>query len=173
MNLTKPILWLIALILLLVALIIFSGAQVGRNLMPVWTQEDDLQPVDKAGVRIPPPRPEPTEADLVANQNPKGFQLLVSYVNSGFEPHEASIKVGDTVRFTNNSTHDLWVAASGAGGSPLYPGVDNGCGSSQLDTCKALKPGEYWEFTFAAPGSWSFSNNLDKAKTGDLVVTVR
>ena len=78
--------------------------------------------------------------------------------------NKLKIKKGDTVRFTNNSTGDLWIAAVGP--DPLYPAVQNGCGSSALDSCRTLAPGEYWEFTFAEKGDWHFVNNVDKSKTG-------
>ena len=125
------------------------------------------QPLDQNGVRIPPPPPAPRPEDMTAAQNPKGFQLLVSYVNTGFEPREGTIKVDDTVRFVNNSTGQVWIAASG---SSLYPAAQNGCGSSALDSCRALDPGESWEFTFTKKGSWRFANNLDKSVDGVIVV---
>ena len=126
--------------------------------------------LDKNGTRIPPPRPAPRPEDYVAAQPTHGFQLLVSYVGSGFEPSRASIKSGDTIRFTNNSREKLWVAAAG---DHLYPAMQNGCGSSALDSCRALSPGEYWEFTFDKIGTWMFQNNLDKGKTGTVEVIVK
>ena len=96
-----------------------------------------------------------------------GFQALVSYTNQGFEPRHLTLKAGDTVRFVNNSSGKLWVAASGA---DLYPSEPNGCGSSALDTCKNLNPGEFWEFTFAEKGQWNFVNNAKKGAQGTVTV---
>ena len=168
MGLAKPLVWLVVLVALLFGLIALSGNVLQIHTVQTITAEN-TQPLDKNGVRVPPPRPAPTEKDMIANQSPRGFQLLVSYVNSGFEPKEATIHTGDTVRFTNNSSHEMWVASDGSSG-PVYPGVQNGCGSSALDTCKTLRPGEYWEFTFTQVGSWSFVNNLDKSASGVLIV---
>ena len=92
-------------------------------------------------------------------------------MDSGFEPKDATVHQSDTVRFTNNSTRDLWIAADGSSG-PVYPGVQNGCGSSALDSCRTLSPGEYWEFTFAKSGTWAFLNNLDKGDSGVVRVHV-
>lgn len=111
-----------------------------------------------------PPYTEEIAAQLATS---KGFQLLVSYTDNGFEPATGTIKKGETVRFTNNSSGDLWLAASG---EKLYPSVVNGCGSSALDTCKALKPQEFWEFTFAAAGTWGYHNNSDTGKVGTIRV---
>ncbi len=97
-----------------------------------------------------------------------GFQMLVSYTDRGFEPLRASIKTGDTVRFTNNSSRTLWIAASPIGDTKIYPGSSD-CGASALDTCKALKPLEFWEFTFSQSGTWGYQNNLSK----DDVATIQ
>jgi plastocyanin len=122
-------------------------------------------PTSQTAARTPPL----TASEMVSAQSPKGFQLLFSYVNSGFEPRSATLHAGDTVRFTNNSTEALWVASVGAGGSKLYPGTSN-CDGSPFDSCGALQPGQYWEFTFTQKGTWVFINNLDKSKTGSITV---
>ncbi len=115
----------------------------------------------------PLPQPPATPSDYVAAQNPHGFQLLVSYTNRGFEPKSAAIKAGETVRFTNNSSSDIWVAA---GGEKLYPGGVSDCGSSPLDSCETIPPGRYWEFTFSQQGTWIIVNNLDKSKSVSIRV---
>lgn len=124
----------------------------------------------QGGERIPPPQPSPTTADTVAAQNGQPFQFLVSYVNSGFEPQKTTIHVGDTVRFINNSTGQLWIAASG---DPLYPAEQNECGSSALDSCGPLEPGYFWQFIFTQKGTWSFVNNLNKSQVGSIIVTAQ
>ena len=111
-----------------------------------------------------PPYTKQVEAQLAASN---GFQELVSYTDRGFEPKHISIAKGDTVRFTNNSYRELWVAAS----ANPYPSAQSACGSSAFDSCRALKSGEFWEFTFGVAGTWPYVNNLDKSKGG--VVTVQ
>ena len=115
---------------------------------------------DTHAAATPPPQPPAMAADKVDAQSPQGFQQLISYTDRGFEPKRATIKVGDTVRFTNNSLVDIWVAA---GGDKLYPSVAGGCGSSALDSCAPFIPGRYWEFTFAEKGAWGVVNNLNKS----------
>lgn len=114
--------------------------------------------------QIPPPSAE-VVAQLKASH---GFQALVSYTDRGFEPMNLVMKKGDAVRFTNNSSGDLWVAASGSSAHPVYPGTSS-CGTSAFDTCKALKSGEFWEFTFAKAGTWDYANNVDKTRVGTVV----
>ena len=118
-------------------------------------------------VPVPPP---PEIIEMLAKS--RGFEVLVSYTNRGFEPSTAVINIGESIRFTNNSSNDLWVAATGTAEAPVYPGIGE-CGSSTLDTCKVLKPREFWEFTFTKGGMWMFHNNLDKGQTGVVRVDVR
>lgn len=155
--------WLAALIVLLVVLSIIFAVPQTQQMQGNTLYESQLQ----NGVRTPPPPPPMTASDTIAAQQGNVFQLLVSYTDTGFEPRTATIKAGDTVRFTNNSSGQLWVAASG---DTLYPSVQNGCGSSALDSCQALTPGEFWEFTFTQAGTWEFDNNLNKSDAGTLIV---
>src|SRR3989344_4513846 len=104
----------------------------------------------------PPPLSAAMQA-VLAKSN--GFQLLVSYTDRGFEPPAATIKKGQTVRFTHNSSRDLWVAATGTAGA-VYPGTGKECGQSAFDSCFSLKPQEFWEFTFEVAGTWSYADNL-------------
>ena len=98
-----------------------------------------------------------------------GFQYLVSYTDRGFEPATLGVKEGETVRFTNNSGGGLWVASVALPGATVYPGQSD-CGASAFGTCAALKPGDFWEFTFDAAGTWSYKNISDTSKTGTITV---
>jgi len=119
-----------------------------------------------APMKAPPLTPQIT-AQL---EKSRGFQALVSYTDRGFEPATVTIKKGQTVRFTNNSSDDVWIAASSAGGGKLYPRVQDECGSSTFDTCKGQRPQEFWEFTFDIAGTWGYADNLHKGNTGIVVV---
>jgi plastocyanin len=124
---------------------------------------ESMQPAaQQAGAQKTPP---PLTAEVVAQlQQSHGFQMFVSYTDRGFEPMSATIKAGDTVRFTNNSSRALWIASAPTGSSGIYPGMSD-CGGTALDTCKALKPGDFWEFTFTQSGTWWYQNNLNKNDT--------
>jgi len=97
----------------------------------------------------PPPR---TQANTTAALKQTMFNLLVSYVDTGFEPQNVAIKAGETIRFTNNSSSDLKL-----------------CGTA-FTSCKDLKPGEYWEFNFATVGTWTFENKSNPNVAGTVVV---
>jgi plastocyanin len=98
------------------------------------------------------------------------FSMLVSYTDKGFEPTIVTVKAGERVRFSNNSSAGLWVAATGSGIS-IYPRTGESCGSSDLDSCKPFSPQDFWEFTFEKAGEWHVTNNLNKEMT--LIVRVQ
>ena len=123
----------------------------------------NLVPAQK-GVSLPPSAE--TKAYLATSN---GFQYLVSFTERGFEPMSVTIQKGETVRFVNNSDANLWVAATGDSGA-IYPGTGHECGQSAFDTCKTLKNGEFWEFTFSTVGAWSYHDNFDVERTGVVVV---
>ena len=98
-----------------------------------------------------------------------GFQYLVSFTDKGFEPIIVTMQKGETIRFVNNSQHNLWIAATGDSGS-IYPGTGKECGQSAFDSCKTLNKGDFWEFTFTKVGTWSYHNNFDLERTGIIIV---
>ena len=110
--------------------------------------------------------PGPPSPEVVAIlEKSRGFEVLISYEDNGFWPKEATIRRGESVRFFNASSQDVWIAAAGADTSPVYPGTSE-CGASLFDSCKALQPRDFWEFTFEKEGVWNYQNNLEKRDTG-------
>jgi len=99
-----------------------------------------------------------------------GFHTLVSYTDNGFEPTGVTLEKGQTIRFTNNSTEDLWVAATPDSGTHYPQGTLSICGQSALDSCGGIARGEFWEFTFNAAGSWSYQNNGNPTNAGVVLV---
>ncbi len=157
MNLKRPVALLIAL-LFLTGLLYAVAAMFALKAPPTVVHSDAV--------------PFATERDTVAALEGRDFALLVSYTDRGFEPSDAAIKKGETVRFTNNASRPVWVAASDESGT-VYPGVQNGCGSSAFDSCGVIERGRYWEFTFDETGTWSFHNNVDKEHGGTVTVRVQ
>lgn len=153
----------VAIISLLI-LCSFLGVAILISGWSAQTQTAETMSVDDGFTPGPPP-PE-VEAQLAASS---GFQALVSYTDRGFEPLEVAIKKGETVRFVNNSSEDLWIASTSVNNARLYPGT-SACGASVLDTCKPLKVREFWEFTFDTEGTWGYLNNLHKERSGVVIV---
>ncbi len=150
-------------VLVALVILVVCGYLISR-VYPPATRE--AAPASSTTTPQRPPFTAEVKAALAAS---KGFQLLVSYTDRGFEPTTAGVRKGDIVRFTNNSSGDLWVAAAGGFGS-VYPGNGNNCGQSAFDSCRVLKYGEFWEFTFADVGTWGYQNNSDAKMTGAVRV---
>jgi plastocyanin len=99
--------------------------------------------------------------------NPE-FHALVSYTDVGFEPQRVEIKEGETVRFTNNSSEELWIASDP---STPYPQQEGDlCNGENLDTCGPIPSMDFWEFTFDRKGEWYVVNNLEKTQKVFVVV---
>ena len=115
--------------------------------------------------------PAPTYTAETAAKLERGpvFHALASYTDNGFEPARIRIKRGQTVRFTNNSSKDVWIASSGTSVA-IYPRTREVCGSSDLDSCEPFRPQDFWQFRFDVAGEWEVVNNLDKAKNATVIV---
>lgn len=115
------------------------------------------------------PIPEMTEVTKVKLEKGPVFHALASYTDRGFEPSVLTIKRGETVRFTNNSSNDVWIAADGSA-VQIYPRTKSVCGSSDLDSCEPFAPMDFWQFRFDIAGEWEVVNNLDKSMSGEVIV---
>ena len=158
-DLKKPIIILVVLLTICALAYVVTGrpSQTPSDVAPVAESDEPSPPSDEIMAYL---------------AESKGFEYLVSYTGNGFEPQSLTIQKGEAVRFTNNSGEGLWVAASGAAGA-VYPGTGAECGQSSFDSCKVLKRGEFWEFTFNTGGTWSFQNNSVPTKTATVTVTVQ
>ena len=148
-------------LIILLGVIILVAIMYGLSLLSSAPASTSQAP---GALSEPPPFTSETAATL---QKSKGFQLLVSYTDYGFQPAVASIKKGDTVRFTNNSSGALWVVAYS---HVLYPKATGSCGASAFDSCREIGRGEFWEFTFTKAGTWPYQNKLDPQKSGSVKV---
>lgn len=97
---------------------------------------------------------------------------VISFTANGFEPSTVTIQKGDTVRFVNNSTLDIWPASANHPTHTVYPQKSaDDCLGSTFDACKAVKPGESWDFTFTEVGTWNFHDHLHSNRRGSVTVT--
>lgn len=90
----------------------------------------------------------------------------VRYISSfglkSFSPREVTIKVGQTVRWTNETSGGMWIASDP---HPLHTDLP------ELDKKSSVSPGQSWEFTFTNPGTYGYHNHLSPSKTGTVIVT--
>ncbi len=130
----RYILWLGLLILVFAVLALVFNRSLFQP-APVAEQQS-------AELYVPPPKPQ----DYVSEQ--KGFQYLVSYTGQGFTPKTLSVKKGETVRFTNNTSAPRQLTLAGA-----QPPI--------------LDRGEYFEYTLDKVGTFTYS---DGTNTGSVTV---
>ncbi|MGE5298097.1 MAG: hypothetical protein ACM3KM_02965 [Acidobacteriaceae bacterium] len=98
-----------------------------------------------------------------------GRTVTVSYDGSSFSPSLQTVNKGDTVKFVNNSSANMWVASDP---HPLHNGypTTGGCVASTFDACTNITPGNSFSFQFDIVGSWGYHNHLNPAQKGTIVV---
>ncbi len=148
MHPTRTLLILLAVLLLIAAIAFIASPYASPITQLLAPPAPVVTPLRQITVQ-PPPRTKTNTTTALGKQTT--FAMLISYVDSGFEPKTFTLKAGDTVRFINNSSTDL-----------------NLCGTA-FTSCKELKPGEYWEFTFAKAGMWTYNDKISGA-TGAVTV---
>ena len=159
----------IGIIALVIALLLLGGYFL---FMQSDTPSEDMQNTEEVngGVSVD------ATGDVTIETEPIGdpvFHALVSYTDAGFEPAETTIRKGQTVRFVNNhSSRDSWIASAIHPTHSVYPTKStDDCLGSSFDTCRGLKAGEFWEFTFNEVGTWGYHDHLRASQTGKIIVT--
>lgn len=90
----------------------------------------------------------------------------VEIKSEGFLPSELKIKSGDKVTWVNKDIKDSWPASAVHPTHEKYPGSSiSKCGTIEetkiFDSCKGIKPGESWSFTFTEKGEWGYHDHLN------------
>lgn len=86
-------------------------------------------------------------------------QSEVNLTDQGFSPATITVKKGETVKFTNKSSSQMWVASDPHPTHTDYPGFDE------------LQMADSYSFTFDNVGTWGFHNHLNPSTKGTVVVT--
>jgi plastocyanin len=123
-----------------------SEARPGSLDVPVETSPGASGLIDKGGV---------VQTAPVATST-------VQYTDTGFTPNTVTVKAGTTVRFTNQSNSDMWVASAVHPTHQLLPGFD------QLES---LGKGGSYDYIFAKVGTWKYHNHGNATDTATVVVT--
>ena len=108
----------------------------------------------------------------IAKDSTDPFDVTISFSDSGFAPTEIPIKKGQRVRFLNESTEGVWPASAIHPTHTLYPEKNStNCLGSSFDACRALTPGEFFDFTFNYAGEWRYHDHVRAYNTGVITVT--
>lgn len=100
--------------------------------------------------------------------------VMVRYTDSGFSPETITVEQGDTVRWVDESSRDMWV------GSDRHPTHTNYAGSTLNSHCQngdqteaafdQCSTGSQFSFTFEKTGEWSYHNHVAPGDSGTVVV---
>jgi len=100
---------------------------------------------------------------------------VIAFTSTGFSPSPLSVKVGETVKFVNNSSVEFWPASAMHPTHKVYPnsGIEK-CDTDEresiFDACEGIAPGGSYEFTFNEVGEWGYHDHLDVQFFGKVVV---
>lgn len=103
-------------------------------------------------------------------------EFNVSYTNSGFShaggTGPITIKRGDILVFTNNSTREFQPASATHPTHKDYPENQNrACPDPEnFDACSPLPPGSFYKFRFYHSGTWTFHDHLAPEFEGRVIV---
>lgn len=157
----KNILWAFVGIVLLAVL---AWAVFGMEPTPPATETLDETPA--AGSEVPTDG-SPAESRMIT----------VTYTDQGFSPTTLSVNVGDTVRFSNQSTGEMWVGADEHPTHTEYDGTskDDHCAEGAatggaFDQCGRSGPGSTYNFTFTKAGTFDYHNHARSSDGGTVVV---
>jgi plastocyanin len=91
-----------------------------------------------------------------------GKTYEISYSNTCFDPANRTIKLGDTIKFIDNSkTRSMWPASNDHPSHLIYP---------EFDPKQSIAPGGSWSFTFNKKGTWGYHDHLKPNCTGLITV---
>lgn len=118
---------------------------------------------------------EETEQEIVNQGEGEETGYVITFTDSGYAPSPLTVKVGDTVKFVNNSGSDFWPASAMHPTHTVYPGSDiEKCDTPEevniFDACKGIAPGGSWEFTFNEAGEWGYHDHLNAKLFGKVIV---
>lgn len=142
------------------------------------TTTEDLQASIDAVANLTSPTPTPTPTPKPAAPKPvvtapanttpaTPSYVSVTYDGQNFSPKTVDVRLGGTVRFTNLSNDDMWVASNI---HPIHSGYQvkdkDSCSGYAFDMCKSVEKGGYWQFTFTQAGKYGYHNHVSAADNG-------
>lgn len=159
-NLTQATIAVVILTAVLIAVAYFSQTTQPAEVMSEEVADEMI--IDSKSAEYEP-LPETVQAIPIVEPAVGENTIEVTYTDNGFEPSDVRITAGQTVVFTNNSTHTLRVQVAG---EARYTLTSQECSADVFDSCEAIEPQSTWEFTFMSEGIWPYWNTEQKAAKG-------
>lgn len=161
----KGAIWTIILIILL-AIIVFAVTVGGKDDDKDAMMKDEVMTDESKDTTTATS----TDDTMMASTTMKGEvtvghmadEVIINYTDAGFSPKDVTIKVGQSVKFTNNSTRDFWPASNDHPSHLKY---------SEFDPKERVASGESYTFKFEKVGVWAYHNHIRAGEGG--VITVK
>ncbi len=103
----------------------------------------------------PNPAPTPTPVTIT-----KDGIYIISYTASGFSPRELKVPAGTAVRFVNNSSKVMQIAADDQKSSLL----------NSINQSQSVGKGGVYNFSFVNQATWAYHNRLYPEDKGTVIV---
>ena len=118
-----------------------------------------------------------TETATTTEETVPAGPVTVMYTETGFSPASVSIVEGQTVKWINQSSGEMWVASAVHPTHAVYDGTTKNAhcvagytGPLPFDACESAGPGESYSFTFTKAGTWKYHGHVNAAMVGTVVV---
>lgn len=98
--------------------------------------------------------------------------IVVTYNNNGFSPKEIVVSQGQTVRFVNESSGNMWVGSAVHPDHTAYSGtsLNKHCPDTDKTAFDQCETGDMYEFTFTKIGEWGYHNHIKPSAFGKVIV---
>jgi len=170
----KGLIWGIVILALALALIWFlPSATSNEPISEQGTSENVEELVTEESTIVGSMDDREKETSTVdTNNNMIINEVVVQYTDSGFVPAETRIAIGQTIRFVNASSRDMWPASAFHPTHTAYPGSGiEKCGTSAgVDIFDACGARDSYSFTFSDVGNWKYHNHLSANHGGTILV---
>lgn len=87
--------------------------------------------------------------------------IVIQFKDGAYNPNNVTIKVGQTITFSNIGGDLIWPASNIHPTHQIYP---------EFDPRKSIKAGDSWGFTFTRPGIWKYHDHLQPQISGEIIV---
>lgn len=151
--------WLVLGTILTTAMLI--GAGCNRMADTDATEDNPSITTNRSGTASDLPANASDQPVAVDTPATKPKTTTVSYTATGFSPESITIKMGDTVKFVNNSGSGMWPAA---GPHPVHTSVPG------FDAKRMIPAGDSYSFTFTKAQQVSYHNHLNPMQIGKIIV---
>jgi plastocyanin len=105
-------------------------------------------------------------------QTDTSADVTITYTDDGFTPSQTTVKQGQTVRFVNESSGQMWVASDQHPTHTEYAGTNlrQHCSNNSNSAFDQCESSDSFSFTFEKAGDWQYHNHVNASAGGTITV---